>query len=96
MTEHICEVCKEKKGDFYSSFELESWGIIEKIGEKNRTHYYLCIDCFNRLTDAPLFSEEARQKILKNKEEYQKAVEEGLVCPECKAFIMEKPHRCGE
>ena len=96
MAEHICEYCKEKNGEFYSAFELDSWGIIGKIGRENRNHYYLCINCFNHLTDSPLQSEEARQKILKNKEEYQKAVEEGLVCPKCKAFIMEKPHRCGE
>lgn len=90
---HPCEKCGAAHAEPFHTFELESWNIPMKTDEE---YHYLCFDCFDALTENPLQTDEVKQRMKHNREELDKVIREGLVCPKCKNIILEENHVCEE
>lgn len=90
---HQCERCGSPHGEPYQSFELESWDI---SFDKSKNVHYICFPCFDKLTEARLQTDEVKQRMRHNREQLEKLIEEGLVCPQCKEPLVEGTHTCPE
>ncbi|RXT06305.1 hypothetical protein [Ammoniphilus sp. CFH 90114] len=88
---HKCEICGADHAEPYRSFELESWEI--PFNEKKDVHY-ICFPCFDQLTEKKLQTNEVKERMRYNRENLDKLIEEGLVCPRCKEMILEENHKC--
>ena len=91
----LCERCKEAEGQPFHSFEVESWETNHGFEEKKDT-YYLCLPCFDQLTEEALLTEDVFKRKEANREQFEKALQEGLICPLCKTMIFEEEHTCPE
>ncbi len=89
----ICEKCGGSPAQPFHSFELESWETTDRfVGEKEI--YYICLACFDQLTNESLQTNEVKKMREQNRNNLEKAIEEGLVCPKCKMMIIEENHIC--
>jgi hypothetical protein len=91
--QHKCERCGDPKSSYFRAFEVESWGDPE-IEKQNKEGYYLCFTCFNKIAEAPIQTEEVQKRLKENMQSFEKAVQEGLVCPKCKQLILDDNHVC--
>lgn len=90
---HVCEKCGGSPAQPFHAFELESWETKDQfVGEKEI--YYLCLPCFDQLTNESLQTDEVKKKRAENRINLEKAIAEGIVCPTCKMLILEENHIC--
>lgn len=88
-----CEICGGKDSHKFSALELKTWDAqITKETEKN--FYNVCYTCFDKLTEAPLLTEEVSENRKVNGKFLEKAIKDGLACPQCKNIIMDDNHIC--
>lgn len=90
---HTCELCGASDAKKFNAFELESFGIPKEL-KAGREHYYLCLSCYDEITEKPLQSVEVQQRIKENRDNLDKLIKEGLVCPTCKMPILDEHHTC--
>lgn len=90
---HTCQLCGAPNAQKFNAFELESFGLPEEL-KQGQEHYYLCLSCYDDLTEKPLLTEEVQRRMKENRENLDKLIEEGLVCPNCKMPLLDDQHTC--
>lgn len=89
----LCEKCHQAEGQPFHHFEVESWETSQPFAEK-KDAYYLCLPCFDRLAEEAIQTEEVAKRREQNRKNLEKAIRDGLACPDCKTMIFEDEHVC--
>jgi hypothetical protein len=92
VTAH-CEICGGKVSNKFSALELKTWEA-QITKEKEKDFYDVCYTCFDKLTEAPLLTEEVKNNRKINSIHLEKAIRDGLACPKCKNIIFDEHHIC--
>jgi hypothetical protein len=87
-----CELCGGEHPQKFSALELGSWDF--NFGEEKKDFYDVCYACYDKMTESPLQTEEVQKRRKENSKNLEKTIEEGLICPKCKTFIMDENHTC--
>jgi hypothetical protein len=87
-----CELCGGEHAQKFSALELESWDF--NFGDEKKDFYDVCFACYDKMTETPLLTEEVQKRRKENSKNLEKTIEEGLICPKCKTFILDENHTC--